>query len=186
MNHSIPIYECRYCLMNNDQDKMVAPCHCEGSMKYVHDNCLYKWINNNNRELRVNNTYIGLVYITTCEICHNSIRFQLVFKNSFSRGIYKLAKNTLNSLRSFFLFTLTNITIYGFFKRMKLLYHEISNHVEKRFNEIDSMSIFHYAILLIGIGSYLGDLVYYYKILLKNKRKEKVKFFERNNQQNDL
>lgn len=34
---------CRYCLSNDYQPFMVSPCNCNGSVKYVHISCLYKW-----------------------------------------------------------------------------------------------------------------------------------------------
>jgi hypothetical protein len=39
----IPI--CRFCLdeHNKEENKLVAPCHCIGSVKYVHIKCLIRW-----------------------------------------------------------------------------------------------------------------------------------------------
>jgi hypothetical protein len=35
--------QCRICLSENEKD-IVSPCHCKGSVKYVHKECLQKWV----------------------------------------------------------------------------------------------------------------------------------------------
>lgn len=38
-------YKCRICIDLGDADtKMCAPCHCTGSVKYIHVTCLKEWI----------------------------------------------------------------------------------------------------------------------------------------------
>jgi hypothetical protein len=37
--------ECRICHEISDEDKMISPCECSGSIKYVHEECIQKWIN---------------------------------------------------------------------------------------------------------------------------------------------
>ena len=46
---------CRICYEGEDlQNKLIYPCKCSGTCKYVHTNCLIKWmeINNNNEEIQ--------------------------------------------------------------------------------------------------------------------------------------
>ena len=35
---------CRICLETEHQEKMVTPCHCIGSVAYVHSYCVEMWI----------------------------------------------------------------------------------------------------------------------------------------------
>ena len=38
-------YQCRICLEDEDElDKLISPCLCNGTMKYVHYECLHKWV----------------------------------------------------------------------------------------------------------------------------------------------
>lgn len=41
---------CRFCQEseNTDENRLIAPCNCIGSVKYVHINCLYRWIESSN------------------------------------------------------------------------------------------------------------------------------------------
>ena len=40
------IPECRVCLesSDNENNRIIAPCKCEGSVKYIHVECLKKWV----------------------------------------------------------------------------------------------------------------------------------------------
>uniref|UniRef100_A0A914CPR1 RING-CH-type domain-containing protein n=1 Tax=Acrobeloides nanus TaxID=290746 RepID=A0A914CPR1_9BILA len=49
------IPSCRICFDENKQKDLIAPCDCNGSIKYVHSKCLKKWCD-----------YIGS---ETCDIC---------------------------------------------------------------------------------------------------------------------
>ncbi|GAB0090396.1 hypothetical protein DMENIID0001_051250 [Sergentomyia squamirostris] len=53
---------CRICLMANtkDDDRLISPCHCRGSLELVHINCLERWLDATGR--------------TYCELC--LFRFQ--------------------------------------------------------------------------------------------------------------
>ena len=35
---------CRFCLEAGHESEFLSPCACDGSMKYVHTECLSKWI----------------------------------------------------------------------------------------------------------------------------------------------
>lgn len=35
---------CRFCLESGHESEFLSPCACDGSMKYVHTECLSKWI----------------------------------------------------------------------------------------------------------------------------------------------
>ena len=52
---------CRYCYMDNFQNSMIAPCKCDGSVKYVHIYCLERW-----RRLKNNPS--------RCEICNKKYK----------------------------------------------------------------------------------------------------------------
>jgi len=38
-----PSADCRICLETDNLDKLVAPCDCQGSVQYVHPECIRKW-----------------------------------------------------------------------------------------------------------------------------------------------
>ena len=46
---NISIKKCRVCFeIESINSKLISPCLCGGSMKYIHDLCLKKWIYSNN------------------------------------------------------------------------------------------------------------------------------------------
>lgn len=43
-NNMVIKKECRICFENDTIDNLIWPCNCDGSIKYVHEDCLIKWI----------------------------------------------------------------------------------------------------------------------------------------------
>lgn len=37
--------ECRICYQLDSSQNLISPCHCEGSIKFVHKKCIQKFIN---------------------------------------------------------------------------------------------------------------------------------------------
>ena len=59
-------FECRVCRDFGDESApLVSPCLCDGSMKYVHEECLVRW-------LKLKNS-------TSCEICSHEFSFTAVY-----------------------------------------------------------------------------------------------------------
>ena len=36
--------ECRVCLVSCGEDQLLSPCHCRGSVKFIHQDCLDQWL----------------------------------------------------------------------------------------------------------------------------------------------
>lgn len=54
--------DCRICFLNiNQKDILKNPCKCKGSMSYVHEQCLIKWLTQQN--------------LRSCELCKNPFLF---------------------------------------------------------------------------------------------------------------
>ena len=99
---------CRICYMEEDDEEnpLLQPCICSGSMKYIHLNCLKHWIITKNFEKIENNDIckIFLVKPIECELCktkfpdfvrHNEKLFSLIdYKIEFKNYL------TLESLAS--------------------------------------------------------------------------------------
>ena len=35
---------CKICYNDNEEEPLLSPCNCSGSIKYVHQSCLMKWL----------------------------------------------------------------------------------------------------------------------------------------------
>lgn len=57
---------CRYCLQEDVVNNLKYPCRCSGTIKYVHHDCLSKWIKRRN--------------IYKCEICKTKYIIELSYK----------------------------------------------------------------------------------------------------------
>lgn len=56
---------CRICLSNEKIQSLIAPCSCIGSHKYVHEECLKKWILSKNEE-----------NLSICELCKEQFKME--------------------------------------------------------------------------------------------------------------
>ena len=65
---------CRICLGDEDEidNRLISPCKCAGTMKYIHVSCLQEWVNGKKsvRELKYSQIYV--FKISQCELCKNN------------------------------------------------------------------------------------------------------------------
>lgn len=62
--------QCRICLLEgtSSDDPLICPCTCKGSIKYVHVDCLRRWVSG---QLNISNTDDDIFFYksTPCELC---------------------------------------------------------------------------------------------------------------------
>ena len=79
---------CKICFETEDKlNFLIIPCLCQGSIKYIHESCLRKWIE---KQIDVNNN-------PQCELCKYKYKFEYVFTYQFSN------KKFCESMKSIFL-----------------------------------------------------------------------------------
>jgi hypothetical protein len=57
--------ECRVCVLGQEEGSLYHPCKCAGSIKYVHQHCLQKWLEHSKK--------------VKCELCGEEFTFQNVY-----------------------------------------------------------------------------------------------------------
>lgn len=50
---------CRVCQCDDEEEKLISPCYCSGSVKWVHESCLIKWMKSSCKD--------------SCELCRKHI-----------------------------------------------------------------------------------------------------------------
>lgn len=69
---SLPV--CRICLSDQEDDQiknpLVSPCHCKGTMNFVHVKCLKGWIDSKRETRTTDSTHSYQWTIIRCELCH--------------------------------------------------------------------------------------------------------------------
>jgi hypothetical protein len=69
--------KCRICFENKSQNlPLISPCLCEGSIKYVHQNCLKKWLIKSNIKPE----------LAKCEICKCKYEIRFYKDNKFDKN----------------------------------------------------------------------------------------------------
>ena len=79
---------CRICYIEEDDEEnnpLVQPCNCDGSLKYIHLQCLSQWIHTHSCEkLETNNKCsIYLIKPVECELCKKKFPDYIKYKNKF-------------------------------------------------------------------------------------------------------
>lgn len=66
---------CRICLAPGSPDEpLFHPCKCRGSIRYVHQDCLFEWI----KHARIDNQ---------CDLCRSKLQFENVYRSNMPRHI---------------------------------------------------------------------------------------------------
>ena len=66
---------CRVCLSseNSEENPLISPCACAGSVKHIHLDCLKEWIKSK-RNIRSDGLYVSYSWETLkCELCHHTL-----------------------------------------------------------------------------------------------------------------
>ena len=112
---------CRICYMeeeDNEENPLVQPCICSGSMKYIHLKCLKHWINTRSFD-KVESNELCSIYIikpVECELCktkfpdfirHNGKLFALLDFNYEYKNYITLESLTLDKHKNKFLYVIS-------------------------------------------------------------------------------
>jgi hypothetical protein len=169
--------ECRYCLSDEKSEKLIDPCHCEGTLKYVHSDCLQDWIKSGNRE--VYKQQINHLFITKCEICNYEIRYRKSYKYTIFKSFIKVIKDTFTNSKNFFILIIHSIIIYYLIKRIKFFVKESIRLLKTKFRPSILINISHNISVLLSILLGFNDIYNFYNRLLTEKRKCNIEFLTR-------
>ena len=79
------INSCRVCLSddNEEDDPLISPCKCIGSVKHVHLNCLKKWLASKLTTKTFNFLTVHSFKVLECELCKESLPEKVKYKNTY-------------------------------------------------------------------------------------------------------
>lgn len=90
---------CRICLgeENSEEDPLISPCKCAGTMQYIHLECLREWLNSkrSHKEGPVVKTYCWKA--TECELCKEKFPSQ-VYKDGTNADVNDLTAKQIKKL----------------------------------------------------------------------------------------
>ncbi len=116
------IKTCRICFEeinnnnNNNDNSLISPCKCKGSMKWVHHNCLVKWITISNKKRCQTCHYTYNISINSnYEFLHNNIGKLSILLYSFFSFICLLIYNLIYKKKIF-----SVLTYYSFYQSLKI------------------------------------------------------------------
>ena len=88
LNKKQKIYRCRICFCEGNFEglnPLISPCKCSGSVKYIHLNCLRKWLTSKitTKVSSTNDIYCYVYKTLKCEICQSLIPEIAEFRGKF-------------------------------------------------------------------------------------------------------
>ena len=84
-NNKLNSFKCRICFSDGSfegKNPLISPCNCTGSVKYIHLNCLRKWLTSKValKSSSINNIYCYSFQYLECEICKSIIPEQVEYR----------------------------------------------------------------------------------------------------------
>ncbi len=175
--------ECRYCLSDDKLEKLIDPCKCEGTMKYVHQDCLEDWIKNGNRIVSETNNQKNIkIYMTICEICKYQMKYTKSYKNNILISLLKMLKAIFGNVKNGLILLFHSIIVYFFIKRLKLFHSELIRIFKKSISLLNPsfcINVVHSFTVLVSILFGINDIYMFYKNLYVAKRKCLINFLPR-------
>lgn len=95
---------CRICLSSDEQEKMIAPCSCRGSARWVHRDCLDEW----RAQERVPWAF------THCSVCRDAYEFEAASTANASQQQLRFGLLVTRDIALFFLLLQSTIAGLGF------------------------------------------------------------------------
>lgn len=150
------IFECKFCLESDNEYNLISPCNCNGSLKYIHTNCLNKYINNYNK--------------SSCEICKYKYNYIESFEQEFyiNQIFIYLLMIIHNIISTFFLPYTTSIILllYILFNSLLLKYFITYKIFEFNIKKLEKIYNIKKYLFLFRISNeilyrhYIGSLVF--------------------------
>lgn len=165
--------ECRYCLSNEEATHLINPCLCEGTMQYVHEECLDIWINNGNREIKTirNDITNERIYSIKCEICKSDIKYFKTFRYSLLSSFIKMIKSLFINTRNFLGLLFNSVIGYFLIKRLSIIIRKFLKLKKFSFNLTSTLSFVHNCMVFSSIILGLVDIINYYcNIIYENRQ----------------
>lgn len=137
---------CRICFeLETNRKKIIFPCNCSGSMKYVHEECLKLWIISSNQDIKS----------AQCDICKQDFTIEFILKQKCS------CENFNNECLNIVIFPIFIIIISVVLSIVLALFaKDAQNH------NLDSKEIVYYSLVIIACLIILLMLVcIYYKTM---------------------
>jgi hypothetical protein len=160
-NQNEPIKECRCCKETNNDQNMISPCDCSGSIKYIHRNCLKQWIETSGN-------------FQTCNVCRVEYSGQvLITGHSFLQFVTQDFAQVMR-----FLCAVTYVIIL-FLVMIYYLVMDLNrfndNRIKRKMRPFSSLTFYCYKLYLVSSFSSIFFILWYF-VLMEFKSWQKTHF----------
>ena len=152
---------CRICYDDQKEDKLISPCKCSGSVKWVHQSCLQKWIDISHKK--------------ECSTCKYKYKYQKKYK----RNIYKHLDHSYVPKILTIVFILVTTIMSGLISKLLMKLLKFNNNIKIGFNlKYLFFSLKYFSLLFF----FFLPILHYLKIInIREIYTNYISLYERNN-----
>ena len=199
--------ECRYCLSEEADDnlnELINPCNCQGSLQFVHQQCLIQWITKSGKDSEFvhvkninsidtaktsNESYNNLtlpescipIYSINCEICKQGMMCYHIYQSSFSISLINTVKLSLLNYKNLPYFIFHIYILYFLLTQFHILIYCSYQIIFKPLKTKILMKLVNDFAFFIAFYWFTGDIFKFYKDIYSEQRGTLIKFLPRTN-----
>ncbi len=179
--------QCRYCLATDPENDLIDPCKCQGSLKFVHQKCLFEWVQKSNKTLAlcsINNPINPIyedgismpVYTLDCEICKSEIKCYHIYQNTLANSLINTLKLSFSDYKNYPLLLLHFISLYYIMNEVQFVIYYLCQLVYKPFKTKMLMKFANETWLFIAVLWFTNDILKFYSNIYWEQRGVLIKF----------
>lgn len=152
---------CRICYDDQSQEKLISPCKCSGSVKWVHNSCLQKWIDISKKN--------------ECSTCKYTYKYQ----KEYTKKFYKYLDHSYVPKLLTIIFILITTIISGLISKLCMKILKFKNNIDIGFN----IKYFFFSLKYFSLLFFLSlPILHYLKVInVQEVYNNYISLYERNN-----
>ena len=166
---------CRFCFCSAPLNKLISPCVCEGSMKYVHSKCLERWMSAGFQR-HVEQLGESNFYVYPCEVCKAGIKFERRRSINFFKSLAKITRKCLFSFRHFIKFSFHCALLAFVCLRTDNTVRSIMLVFKQKAIFSTYLDLYHNLVVFISFYLLSSDIKKYYTRLILNSKTSELRF----------
>jgi len=178
--------QCKICLKNDNTQDFISPCSCHLQNKFVHQNCLEKWIKTSNRLLPDLYYRTKSIYVVKCEFCNYDMKYLIEYKNNIIKSLWSMVRSMFTSFKNISVLSIHFMIVFFFTKRISSFLYETFALLKTCFNPEAVMKFIQNISILFSILVGLKDIYLFYTNIYYEKRCSMIKFLQNADNNNSV
>ena len=174
--------QCRYCLCTDPESELINPCKCQGSLKYVHQKCLFDWVQKSNKTISSidspiqDEEYAFPLYTINCELCKSEMKCYQIYQNTLTYSLFNTFKLSFMDYKNYPLLLLHAFAIYYVMNEIQFVIYYLIQLVYKPSKTKLLMKFFNETWFFMAVLWFANDILKFYSNIYWEQRGFLMKF----------